>query len=72
MKIYPELSTILIQKKDGQYTQWILRSNNPNARFLWSDDLIYTEAVVQRFSVKEVFFEISQNSQENFSARVTF
>ena len=31
-----------------------------------------TEAVVQRYSVKKVFLEISQNSQENTCARVSF
>ena len=30
------------------------------------------EAVVQRCSVKKVFLEISQNSQENACARVSF
>ena len=30
------------------------------------------EAVVERCSVKKVFIEISQNSQENTSARVSF
>ena len=30
------------------------------------------EAVAQRCSVKEVFFEISQNSQETFCARDSF
>ena len=30
------------------------------------------EAVVQRCSVKKVFLEISQNSQENTCARVSF
>ena len=30
------------------------------------------EAVVQRCSIKKVFLEISQNSQENTSARVYF
>ena len=32
----------------------------------------YTEAAVQRCSVKKVFFKISQNSQENTCARVPF
>ena len=32
----------------------------------------YSEAVVQRGSVKKVFLEISQNSQENICARVSF
>ena len=31
-----------------------------------------TEAVVQRYSVKKVFLEISQNSQENNFTRVSF
>ena len=31
-----------------------------------------SEAVVQRYSVKKVFLEISQNSQENTCARVSF
>ena len=31
-----------------------------------------TEAVAQRCSVKKVFLEILQNSQENTSARVSF
>ena len=33
---------------------------------------INTKAVVQRFSVKKVFLEITQNSQENTYARVSF
>ena len=32
----------------------------------------YTEAVVQRCSVKKVFLEISQNLQENARARISF
>ena len=32
----------------------------------------YTEAVIQRCSVKKVFLEISQNSQENACARISF
>ena len=32
----------------------------------------HTEAVAQRCSVRKVFLEISQNSQENTSARVSF
>ena len=31
-----------------------------------------TEAVTQRCSIKKIFLEISQNSQENTGARVTF
>ena len=33
---------------------------------------VYSEAVVQRCSVKKVFLEISQNSQENTCARASF
>ena len=32
----------------------------------------FAEAVVQRCSAKKVFLEISQNSQENTCARVSF
>ena len=34
--------------------------------------ILLTEAVVRRCSVKKVFLEISQNSQENTCARVPF
>ena len=34
--------------------------------------LLATKAVVQRCSIKKVFLEISQNSRENISARVSF
>ena len=35
---------------------------------LYMFGMIYTEAVAERFSVKKVFLEISQNSQENTCA----
>ena len=35
-------------------------------------NVIQTEAVVQRCSVKEVFLKVSQNLQENTFARVSF
>ena len=34
--------------------------------------VLRTKAVVQRSSVKKMFLEISQNSQENICARVSF
>ena len=37
-------------------------------KYFW----LVSEAVVQRFSVEKVFLEISQNSQENTCARVSF
>ena len=36
------------------------------------DNRRYTEAVARRCSVKKVFLEISQNSQENTCDRVSF
>ena len=35
-------------------------------------NILLTEAVVRRCSVKKVFLEMSQNSQENTCARVSF
>ena len=35
-------------------------------------DLLLSEAAAQRCSVKQVFLEISQNSQENTCARASF
>ena len=39
---------------------------------MYDESLRYLEAVVQRCSVKKVLLEISQNSQENTRARVSF
>ena len=36
------------------------------------EQIARSEAVVQRYSVKKVFLEILQNSQENTCARVSF
>ena len=42
-------------------------------RFRYFDmEMLYAEAVVRRCSVNKVFLEISQNSQENTCARVSF
>ena len=38
----------------------------------YNKKVAWIEAVVQRCSVKKVFLEISQNSQENTCARVSF
>ena len=38
----------------------------------WEVVQVITEAVAQRCSVEKVFLEISQNSQENTCARVSF
>ena len=40
--------------------------------FLEATDRGYTEAVARRYSVKKVFLQISQNSQENICIRVSF
>ena len=37
-----------------------------------AEAVVQTEAVVQRCSVKRVFLEISQNSQESICARASF
>ena len=66
---------IPIHKKDDKTDKENYRpiSISPNlskvyARLMYNQ--IYPEAVVQRCSVKKVFLEISQNSQENNRARV--
>ena len=41
-------------------------------KWKFEDYLIGSEAVARRCSVKKVFLEISQNSQENAIARVSF
>ena len=56
---------------------WTPQSNQGNATLINKIILLQvsaclTEAVVQRCSVKEVFLEILQNSQENTSARISF
>ena len=42
-----------------------------SAIYIADVQLHYTEAVAQRFSMKKVFLEISQNSQENFIKKET-
>ena len=48
------------------------KTSNIKDRAFWKNKFISQEAVVQRCSVKKVFLEISQNSQENTCARVSF
>ena len=45
---------------------------NTNVRLMWQMQSHLTEAVSRRCSIKKVFLEISQNSQENTCARVSF
>ena len=45
---------------------------NQSFRYKGMQFSIYTKAVAQRCSVKNVFLEISQNSQKNTCARVSF
>ena len=49
----------------------LIFTNQPNANHLLLI-VVATEALVQRCSVKKVFLEISQNSQENTCTRVSF
>ena len=39
---------------------------------IWTMERFFTEAVARRCSIKKVLLEISQNSQENTCARVSF
>ena len=54
------------KRPTNKLSQMILNSQSFAKKFR------YAEAVVQRCSVKMVFLEISQNSQENTCARVSF
>ena len=49
-----------------------LSSSDSRDSFSNFDKEKHTEAVAWRCSVKKVFFEISQNSQENVCARASF
>ena len=50
----------------------IYKSNKNIFYVTWKSNMQQIEAVVQRSSVKKIILEISQNSQENTSARVCF
>ena len=65
---------------DESISEYINR--NPETHIYWMLKVImadwycvfwarYSEAVIQRYSIKKVFLEISQNSQGNTSARVS-
>ena len=65
---------ILLQKQSSRgvlrYCSFCYRSSRPEV--YWDTVQFVTEAVVHRCSVKNVFLEISQNSQENTCARASF
>ena len=54
--------------------KWLVNcSFNPHKSFIGNHlDAVSTEAAGQRCSEKKVFLEISQNSQENTCAKVSF
>ena len=55
------------------YLNWsIIELFNLTGLLLLFLEVHNSEAVVQRWSVKNVFLEISQNSQENTCVRVSF
>ena len=56
----------LMSKRMFSVTQYVISEK------LTYCDGTYLEAVVQRYSVKKIFLKISQNSQENLCARVSF
>ena len=60
--LYIKKKVIAKNRQDGEYKK---KSKT------WSEEAI-AEAVVQRCSVKKAFLKISQNSQENTCARVSF
>ena len=57
----------LLEKKHSQ-----IEPSSELAKMHSEPHLLSTEAVIQRRSVKKVFLEISQNSQENTCAKVAF
>ena len=58
---------------DESWTQQVpLPKLNYYNSFIWQMEIIWIEAVARRSSVKKVFLEISQNSQRNTCARVSF
>ena len=50
----------------------ITDTNQPIVLFMDGSENYIAEALAQRYSVKKVFLEILQNSQENICARVSF
>ena len=56
----------------GWFCQDFFQEFSRRMRVLITSEQIITESVVQSCSVKNVFVEISQNSQENTWARVSF
>ena len=63
----------LFAKALRRITTCLSVNNSLRQKLVSSASIMYDgEAVVQRCSVKKVFLEISQNSQENTCARVSF
>ena len=54
------------------YISSIADTNQPIVLFMDGSKNYIAEALAQRYSVKKVFWEISQNSQGNICARVSF
>ena len=48
------------------------KGNSKDVKHIVNSKFFKTEAVVRRCSVKKIFLEISQNSQQNARARVSF
>ena len=65
-----EFAGFVIYVKTTVYSRSLCKTLRRQIFFHWFEE--GTEAVVQRCSVKKVFLEISQNSQENTIARVSF
>ena len=67
----PELCLIFILGENKDFRSGVLLKMPPSSPSMEEFDLD-TKAVVPGCSVKKVFLEISQNSQENTCARVSF
>ena len=65
-ELYFELFIDLVRRFPVIWNTGLNRFKDCNKKVAW------IEAVFQRCSVKKVFLEISQNSQENTCARVSF
>ena len=68
--------TVKLPKQNNGRREWIFKHIFQNFHNILSLTVVFNEgilkAVVQRCSVKKVFLEISQNSQENTCTRVSF
>ena len=63
---------LLRREKYTSFTRITYQKSNGSAKLLFLFVFIFADAVVRMCSVEKVLLEISQNSQENTCARVSF